>query len=297
MSAECNVWNNVPKPKLPPVVVKLRPNGSVAFAYDKGGVLTVLDRKGNKVRTVRGLEYDAERAVLMDAKGTAWKLLKDEQSIESSINKLHVLCEEMQVPHSLERIKRKGRIWVKPITRFALKALAIKSIREGGDFVNVRLLKEITRWCGMYDTDPLHILVVLWGFGDVIESRHVRVSKGVHATPSDIHKKLTSDRRWLEARSSDFTLSSQAVYYHGPSDINTPSFTPRLLLPTYPLVTQGYAEGSGDALHIISTSAKEKLAWFKAKSRKISYSNIKAADCTGISSKDGAPQEKDCVVM
>eukprot|EP01064_Diplonema_japonicum_P026321 TRINITY_DN3773_c1_g2_i3.p1 TRINITY_DN3773_c1_g2~~TRINITY_DN3773_c1_g2_i3.p1 ORF type:complete len:542 (+),score=88.19 TRINITY_DN3773_c1_g2_i3:2201-3826(+) len=294
---ECNVWHNIRRPKQPPVSCTLRTTpGRITFKYEKGGVLTVSDKRDKKICSVRDLKFDSSRCTLIDGRGGVWKLSRDDPA-DIIVNQLYSLCEITRVPHKLHRVKRKGKIWVKPATRYALKAIAIKNMRSGGRFADIKLLKEITRWCGMYDTDPLHILVVLWGFSDVIESRHVRVSKGVHATPADIHTKLSTDKRWLEARDSDFTWDCQAVYYHGCSDINAEGFTPRPLLPTYPLVTQGYVEGSGDALHIISTAASEKLALFKSKARRISLSSIKSKDCSGISSRDGKELTRECVVM
>ncbi|KAJ9458314.1 hypothetical protein DIPPA_13661 [Diplonema papillatum] len=282
LADECGVWHNLPKPKMDPVSIPLRTGGKIEMLYEKGGVLTVVGPKNKKLGVTRYLEFDSTQCVLRNRKGMQWKLVRE--SSAATINKLLHLCNETSVPHHLYPQTKKGKIWVKPRLRFALKALAVASSRKGMGLLNVDIMKQVTRWCGMYDVDSLHVFVVLWGYGSVVESRHVSISSGIQATAADVHRKLSQDKRWLAARGADTKWETQALYWLGESNAELPTFTPSRLLPNYPLVTQGYEEGSGVALHILSTKATETLKLFKEKAKD---SDLPAAPAAATAAPNG----------
>ena len=153
------------------------------------------------------------------------------------------------------------------------------------------LVREIASWCAE-SAGEVNVPVVLWGFGDdplCPESRHVKMSKQwISTLPHDVHHALLADTKWLESRGwggDAAVLQRQAVYYRGSA--RAAHFRPTPLCPTKPLFSQGFATGTGEALHVVATSAHEVLSHFRT--------------CAKNGGKqmhlDGKAQKKDCAVM
>eukprot|EP01063_Lacrimia_lanifica_P015390 TRINITY_DN2216_c1_g1_i1.p1 TRINITY_DN2216_c1_g1~~TRINITY_DN2216_c1_g1_i1.p1 ORF type:complete len:924 (+),score=342.39 TRINITY_DN2216_c1_g1_i1:109-2880(+) len=127
--------------------------------------------------------------------------------------------------------------------------------------------------------ESLSLLVVLWGFGVTPESRHLKLRPKDKVTANYVHKHLSQDTQWLEARDGAVDrgkFGTQAVYWLGMADTSHPSFCPQTIQPGQPIVQQGYRSGASTALHIVHTSAKDLLQFFRSKS---GGQNGKKKDC------------------
>ena len=304
LADETGVWNNIPKGTVSDkVVFKLHQSESeIVFcqSVSKPNKLKVLDSGGCYYvsgLTVKTSETDVSKMTISCQQGTQWNV-KSDSCFASNVKKLRGLCDQLKIPHKLTRNcvvetgdDTVGKIWITSETRKFIKILAVSTARNNNiSGLPKFLVREITKWCGV--TDPplkkahsLHVLVVLWGYSETVESRHVRCSRG-SATPVHIHKKLTSDKHWHDARISTASWNAQAVYWLGESDITLSSFKPTPLLPSVPLVSQGFQPASGHALHIVHTEDANRLAFF----RKMASHNGKTSD-----SRKG--KKKNCLIM
>eukprot|EP01061_Rhynchopus_euleeides_P022813 TRINITY_DN37259_c0_g1_i1.p1 TRINITY_DN37259_c0_g1~~TRINITY_DN37259_c0_g1_i1.p1 ORF type:complete len:789 (+),score=256.32 TRINITY_DN37259_c0_g1_i1:64-2367(+) len=107
------------------------------------------------------------------------------------------------------------------------------------------------------------VLVVLWGWGSTVESRHV-VIPGYDITATDVHQILNADSKWLSAREGASAWDSKAVYFAGPS-AGPNSGRQTRIVPSEPLAScLGWGTGKGLALHMVSVESQTHLRAFVA---------------------------------
>eukprot|EP01060_Flectonema_neradi_P028216 TRINITY_DN3792_c2_g2_i1.p1 TRINITY_DN3792_c2_g2~~TRINITY_DN3792_c2_g2_i1.p1 ORF type:complete len:772 (+),score=118.00 TRINITY_DN3792_c2_g2_i1:768-3083(+) len=113
---------------------------------------------------------------------------------------------------------------------------------------------------------PSTLLVVLWGWGSTVESKHVTIPAGASFTAQDVHMLLNSDTTWQAARlagCSTQTWDTKALYFSGPSS-GPSAGKQRRMLPSELLTDTGLtSDMRGLALHVVSCEAEDQIRQFK----------------------------------
>ena len=113
---------------------------------------------------------------------------------------------------------------------------------------------------------PSTLLVVLWGWGSTVESKHVTIPAGASFTAQDVHMLLNSDTTWQAARlagCSTQTWDTKAIYFSGLSS-GPSAGKQRRMLPSELLTETGLtSDMRGLALHVVSCEAEDQIRQFK----------------------------------
>ena len=124
------------------------------------------------------------------------------------------------------------------------------------------LLQEVAAFCN----ESCRIMVVLWGWGSTVESRHLALPSP-HVTAAHVHRMLSADDNWLSARCDDSSWDTKAVYFTGPS-AGPASGRQNRIIPDEALSTHLGWKGpsQGLALHLVSVASKAHLEAFVSSS-------------------------------
>eukprot|EP01060_Flectonema_neradi_P024904 TRINITY_DN33781_c0_g1_i1.p1 TRINITY_DN33781_c0_g1~~TRINITY_DN33781_c0_g1_i1.p1 ORF type:complete len:515 (+),score=88.30 TRINITY_DN33781_c0_g1_i1:80-1546(+) len=308
LADETGVWNNIPIDGSSQKIIFTQTSQSdIIFcqSVSKPHRLKVLEPDG--CYYIKGLfakNIDSKTALIGCSQGSEWMILRDER-YEEKLSKLQQLCDKLGVSHKFgdQQNGSSGKIWVTSESRKCIRAVAVYAMRTPKvGALSRSLLRELTKWCGtseppMRKSNSLHILVVLWGYSDMVESRHVRCSQS-SVTPSDVHLKLTYDKPWQDARTPTTTWNTQAVYWLGDSNVSSTSFKPKSLDPNQPLTSQGFQPGSGLALHIVCTKDTDRLSFFRKASGDLPRkTSVGSHSSTEGKKKKKNKHKKDCTVM
>eukprot|EP01059_Diplonema_ambulator_P015151 TRINITY_DN2624_c0_g1_i2.p1 TRINITY_DN2624_c0_g1~~TRINITY_DN2624_c0_g1_i2.p1 ORF type:complete len:782 (+),score=109.37 TRINITY_DN2624_c0_g1_i2:61-2346(+) len=161
---------------------------------------------------------------------------------------------EVRTPKEAEKVEN----FANEHTIARVKTLAMYWKRRTGEYLPETILRELIPWIN----HNLKIMVVLWGWGNTVESRHISVP-GAFVNAKTVHSHLDADQSWHTARECDSSWDSKAVYFAGPSAGPTAG-RQRRVLPSEPLSNAGFNEGKGLALHVVSVDSKKHLADFSS---------------------------------
>ena len=180
------------------------------------------------------------------------------------------LNDEMMTAHSIAAAPHEFEIEVKIPKHVGQRGEAVRSAvprqlllfaYAGLHQPSVQLPSKLLRTVSEFLNEGTKVLVVLWGWGNTVESRHVLVP-GYSVTAADVHQILNADSKWLSARDDSSVWDSKAVYFAGPSPGPT-SGKQRRILPSE-VLSAYLGTGKGLALHMVSVEAKTHLDAFIA---------------------------------